>query len=90
VGIRWGLCCQFADGGVRFRQATHRYVATLEPPARLSYLRDIARSNAIALAHAVARPGDILSIAAGHYPETLIIDKRLKVVPTGGTLVIGQ
>jgi len=42
---------------VRFRQATHRYVATLEPPARLSYLRDIARSNAIALAHAVARCG---------------------------------
>ena len=59
MGIRWGLCCQFADGGVRFRQATHRYVATLEPPARLSYLRDIARSNAIALAHAVARCAEL-------------------------------
>ena len=55
MGIRWGLCCQFADGSVRFRQATHRYVATLEPAARVSYLRDIARANAIALAHAVAR-----------------------------------
>ena len=59
MGIRWGLCCQFADGGVRFRQATHRYVATLEPPAQLSYLRDIARSNAIALAHAVARCAEL-------------------------------
>src|SRR5215218_4196657 len=28
--IRWGLCCQFLDAPVRFRQATHRYVATLE------------------------------------------------------------
>jgi UV DNA damage endonuclease len=55
VGIRWGLCCQFADAGVRFRQATHRYVWTLAPDARAAYLRDVARSNAIALAHAVGR-----------------------------------
>jgi UV DNA damage endonuclease len=40
---------------VRFRQATHRYVHTLGPAGRLAYLRDIARANAIALAHAVAR-----------------------------------
>ena len=55
MGIRWGLCWQFAAGSVRFRQATHRYVATLEPAARVAYLRDIARANATALAHAVAR-----------------------------------
>jgi UV DNA damage endonuclease len=63
VGIRWGLCCQFADGSVRFRQATHRYVATLEPAARVAYLRDVARANAIALAHAIARC-DELAIGA--------------------------
>ena len=55
MGIRWGLCCQFADAGVHFRQATHRYVSTLSPDARTAYLRAIARANAIALAHAVAR-----------------------------------
>lgn len=59
MGIRWGLCCQFADNGVRFRQATHRYVATLTPVARLAYLRSIARANAIALAHAVIRCGEL-------------------------------
>ena len=55
MGIRWGLCCQFADAGVHFRQATHRYVSTLSPTGRTQYLRDIARANAIALAHAVLR-----------------------------------
>ena len=55
MGIRWGLCCQFADAGVRFRQATHRYVSTLSPDDRATYLRAIARANAIALAHAVTR-----------------------------------
>ena len=59
MGIRWGLCCQFADGGVHFRQATHRYVATLSPDARTVYLRTIARANAIALAHAVLRCRDL-------------------------------
>ena len=29
-GIRWGLCCQFLDAPIRFRQATHRYVATVD------------------------------------------------------------
>ena len=51
--IRWGLCCQFLDAPIRFRQATHRYVATLPAAARENYLGDIARANAIALAHAV-------------------------------------
>ncbi|HEX6051367.1 MAG TPA: UV DNA damage repair endonuclease UvsE [Gemmatimonadaceae bacterium] len=59
AGIRWGLCCQFADSGVRFRQATHRYVATLPTPAAAAYLRGIARANAIALAHAVLRCVDL-------------------------------
>jgi UV DNA damage endonuclease len=53
--IRWGLCCQFLDAPIRFRQATHRYVSTLGPGARVDYLSAIARSNAIALAHAVER-----------------------------------
>jgi UV DNA damage endonuclease len=59
VGIRWGLCCQFADDSVHFRQATHRYVATLGPPARAAYLHTIARANAIALAHAIVRCRDL-------------------------------
>ena len=59
MGIRWGLCCQFADSSPRFRQATHRYVATLSPDDRLAYLRDIARANAIALAHAVVRCAEL-------------------------------
>lgn len=63
MGIRWGLCCQFADGGVRFRQATHRYVATLDPHDRAAYLRSILRSNAIALGHAILRC-DELAIGA--------------------------
>lgn len=59
MGIRWGLCCQFADAGVRFRQATHRYVSTLDGARRAAYLRDIARANAIALGHAIARCDDL-------------------------------
>jgi len=53
--IRWGLCCQFLDAPIRFRQATHRYVATLSADQRLAYLSSIARANALALAHAVER-----------------------------------
>ena len=53
LSIRWGLCCQFLDAPIRFRQATHRYVATLAAPERAEYLGAIARANAIALAHAV-------------------------------------
>ena len=55
TAIRWGLCCQFLDAPIRFRQATHRYVATLDGAARRDYLSAIARANAIALAHAVER-----------------------------------
>jgi UV DNA damage endonuclease len=53
--IRWGLCCQFLDSPIRFRTATHRYVATLEPAVRRAYLSGIARDNAAALSAAVAR-----------------------------------
>ena len=53
--IRWGLCCQFLDAPIRFRTATHRYVASLGVERRREYLSDVARSNAIALAHAVER-----------------------------------
>ena len=59
MGIRWGLCCQFADNGVRFRQATHRYVTTLVPALRAAYLQSIARANAIALTHAVSRCSEL-------------------------------
>lgn len=51
--IRWGLCCQFLDAPIRFRTATHRYVATLTPAMRRKYLAGIARDNAAALDHAV-------------------------------------
>jgi UV DNA damage endonuclease len=53
--IRWGLCCQFLDSPIRFRAATHRYVATLEPAVRREYLASIARDNATALSAAVSR-----------------------------------
>ena len=55
MGPRWGLCCQFFDSSVRFRQATHRYVWGLPAADRERYLGDIARANAIALAHAIER-----------------------------------
>jgi UV DNA damage endonuclease len=51
--IRWGLCCQFVDAPIKFRTATHRYVATLTPAARRTYLADIGRDNAAALLEAV-------------------------------------
>jgi UV DNA damage endonuclease len=51
--IRWGLCCQFLDAPIRFRTATHRYVATLTPGRRRDYLRSIAADNAAALASAI-------------------------------------
>ena len=53
--IRWGLCCQFLDSPIRFRAATHRYVATLAPAVRREYLASIARDNAAALSAAVSR-----------------------------------
>ena len=51
--IRWGLCCQFLDAPIKFRTATHRYVATLSPEGRRDYLAGIAAHNAAALADAV-------------------------------------
>src|SRR5688572_9424663 len=52
--LRWGLCCQFLDLPIRFRTATHRYVATLDRAARRQYLSNIARDNALALNAAIA------------------------------------
>jgi len=51
--IRFGLCCQFLDAPIRFRTATHRYVWSLTPARRRTYLRGIAADNAAALAAAV-------------------------------------
>ena len=52
--IRFGLCCLFLDAPIRFRTATHRYVWSLTPARRRTYLREIAADNAAALAAAVA------------------------------------
>ncbi len=51
--LRLGLCCQFLDAPIHFRTATHRYVSGLTRAARRTYLADIARDNAAALAAAV-------------------------------------
>ncbi len=61
--IRWGLCCQFLDAPIRFRTATHRYVATLTAAERRKYLVAIARDNAAAL-HAAALHCHTLGIGA--------------------------
>ena len=53
--LRWGLCCQFLDSPIKFRAATHGYVATLTAGNRRGYLADIAEHNALALAAAVER-----------------------------------
>lgn len=53
--IRWGLCCQFLDSPIRFRSATHKYVASLGSRAARTYLTEIARHNAQALIAAVER-----------------------------------
>ncbi|MEP7065671.1 MAG: UV DNA damage repair endonuclease UvsE [Gemmatimonadota bacterium] len=58
-GIRWGLCCQFLDAPIRFRTATHKYVATLDPAARREYLQAIARQNAQALLDAIERCSEL-------------------------------
>ena len=52
--LRLGLCCQFLDAPIRFRTATHRYVATLPARKRRDYLRAIAADNAAALDASVA------------------------------------
>jgi UV DNA damage endonuclease len=53
--IRWGLCCQFLDSPIKFRSATHRYVASLDSRRARKYLAEIARDNAQALIAAVER-----------------------------------
>jgi UV DNA damage endonuclease len=56
---RWGLCCQFLDSPIRFRQATHRYCATLTAPERDAYLSDIVLSNSRALQEAIIRCSEL-------------------------------
>jgi UV DNA damage endonuclease len=51
--IRWGLCCHFLDAPIKFRTATHRYVAGLESRVARRYLTEIARHNTQALIAAV-------------------------------------
>ena len=53
TALRWGLCCQFLDHPVKFRQTTHRHLATLAPDERRRKLTEIAQGNAAALALAV-------------------------------------
>jgi UV DNA damage endonuclease len=53
--LRWGLCCQFLDAPIKFRTATHRYVASLGARLARRYLGEIAAHNADALAAAIER-----------------------------------
>jgi UV DNA damage endonuclease len=53
--LRWGLCCQFLDSPIKFRTATHRYVASLESRVARRYLGEIAEHNALSLVAAVER-----------------------------------
>ena len=56
---RLGLCCQFLDAPIHFRQATHKYVSSLDARAGRAYLIGILRDNASALAAAVQHCSDI-------------------------------
>ena len=56
---RLGLCCQFLDAPIRFRQATHKYVSSLSEAAGRTYLVGILRDNATALVAAVQHCSDI-------------------------------
>lgn len=53
--IRWGLCCQFVDAPIHFRTATATYVLKLPAQERWTYLREIARHNAVSLTQAVTQ-----------------------------------
>jgi UV DNA damage endonuclease len=52
---RWGLCCQFLDSPIRFRQATHRFSTTLRRNESRAYISKIVLSNAQALIDAIER-----------------------------------
>ena len=56
---RLGLCCQFVDAPIHFRQATHKYVSSLDAGAARAYLVGILRDNAAALVAAVQHCSDI-------------------------------
>lgn len=90
--LRWGLCCQFLDSPIRFRAATHRYVASLGSRVASRYLTEIALHNAQALILAVERchqlgigafriTSQILPLAT--HPESGYVLERLD--PSGET-----
>jgi UV DNA damage endonuclease len=56
---RWGLCCQFLDSPIKFRQATHRYCSTLSAEESRRYLSEIVLSNAHALIDAIFRCNEL-------------------------------
>lgn len=53
TATRLGLCCQFLDAPIHFRQATHKYVSSLDASTARAYLVGILRDNATALVAAV-------------------------------------
>jgi UV DNA damage endonuclease len=53
MAIRVGLCCTFLEQPIRFRTATARYVLSLKPKERATYLDQIAFDNALALKEAL-------------------------------------
>lgn len=57
--LRWGLCCQFLDSPIKFRQATHRYCSSLSSDESRRYLSAIVLSNAHALISAVVRCSEL-------------------------------
>lgn len=56
---RWGLCCQFLDSPIKFRQATHRYCSGLGYDESRRYLSEIVLSNAQALRDAITRCSEL-------------------------------
>ena len=56
---RWGLCCQFLDSPIKFRQATHRYCSGLSYRESRRYLSEIVLSNARALRDAITRCSEL-------------------------------
>jgi len=86
---------------VHFRQATHRYVWTLAPDARTAYLRDVARSNAIALAHAAkalalfdgeeyVRPEHVHELAVTVLAHRMVLDPQAKFAGATGQALVAD
>lgn len=54
AGLRLGLCCTFLEEPIRFRMTTARYVSTLPPDTRRTFLLEISGHNVGALAEAIS------------------------------------